>query len=87
MPQSPMTPPSAAVFWSKRGVAACAEHAPTATDEWFEESWQQVPEWGRGYGSTTCNVSSATVDRMSIIRQEHHDDKPRRDRTPRLRTL
>jgi len=38
--------PAGALFWSKRGVVACATHAPTpASETWNTQGWQQVPAW------------------------------------------
>jgi len=36
------------LFWSKRGVVACATHAPApASEHWKLQGWQQVPAWRR----------------------------------------
>jgi len=39
---------AAELFWSKRGVVACATHAPApASEHWKLQGWQQVPAWRR----------------------------------------
>lgn len=41
------------LFWSKRGIVACATHAPApGSDEWQTQGWQQVPEWRQGFNAT-----------------------------------
>lgn len=36
--------PAADLFWSKRGMVACATHAPKpASENWKLQGWQQVP--------------------------------------------
>jgi CheY-like chemotaxis protein len=38
--------PARELFWSKRGVVACATHAPApASEHWNLQGWQQVPAW------------------------------------------
>lgn len=38
--------PAGALFWSKRGVVACAVHAPEpASETWNVQGWQRVPAW------------------------------------------
>ncbi len=38
--------PAGELFWSKRGVVACAMHAPApASENWARQGWQPVPEW------------------------------------------
>jgi len=38
--------PARELFWSKRGVVACAMHAPApASENWNLQGWQQVPAW------------------------------------------
>jgi CheY-like chemotaxis protein len=38
--------PAVELFWSKRGVVACAAHAPAPSSEnWNLQGWQQVPAW------------------------------------------
>ena len=38
--------PAVGLFWSKRGVVACATHAPApASENWKLQGWQQVPAW------------------------------------------
>jgi DNA-binding response OmpR family regulator len=46
----------AALYWSKRGMVACAGHAPAAeTERWRAEAWQPVPEHHRsGDGALQC---------------------------------
>lgn len=37
------------LFWSKRGIVACATHAPALdSDEWRTQGWQRVPGWRAG---------------------------------------
>ena len=41
------------LFWSKRGVVACATHAPApASENWKLQGWQQVPAWRQTVKST-----------------------------------
>jgi hypothetical protein len=38
--------PARDLFWSKRGVVACATHAPApASEHWNLQGWQQAPAW------------------------------------------
>jgi CheY-like chemotaxis protein len=44
--RQPREKPPLALFWSKRGVVACATHAPApASENWEQQGWQQVPAW------------------------------------------
>ena len=45
--------PALDLFWSKRGVVACATHAPApASENWDVQGWQQVPAWRQTVKST-----------------------------------
>ena len=42
------------LFWSKRGVVACARHAPApASETWNLQGWEQVPAWRQTVKVTT----------------------------------
>jgi two-component system cell cycle response regulator DivK len=42
------------LFWSKRGVVACAVHAPApASENWNLEGWQHVPVWRHTFKLST----------------------------------
>jgi CheY-like chemotaxis protein len=41
------------LFWSKRGVVACATHAPApASENWDVQGWKQVPAWRQSVNTT-----------------------------------
>ena len=46
--------PARELFWSKRGVVACAMHAPApASETWNLQGWEQVPAWRQTVKVTT----------------------------------
>jgi CheY-like chemotaxis protein len=51
--RQPRDKPALELFWSKRGVVACARHAPApASENWELQGWQQVPAWRQAVKST-----------------------------------
>lgn len=45
--------PATDLFWSKRGIVACATHAPApASENWNLQGWQQVPAWRQAVNMT-----------------------------------
>ena len=51
--REPSENPEAELFWSKRGVVACALHAPVrASEMWNRQGWQRVPAWRQAFHMT-----------------------------------
>ena len=73
--------------WALRRSARFFRQRPATPTVPFATRFFDCNPAARRKFSVLIGLPGATVDRMSIIRQEHHHAKPRRDRTPRLRTL
>ena len=52
---------SGALYWSRRGVVACGEHAPhRESEQWRLEGWQQLPAVKCRGGKYQCGMCHGT---------------------------
>jgi hypothetical protein len=77
-----------ALFWSKRGAVACAEHAPDVTSpQWTSEGWIAIPASADrrhrlAYQCCQCAEDGRPHRRLPLGESGPHDDGRDRVRTP-----